>query len=122
VVDGEGVVGTAYNGTVNFTIADGATDFVAGDAFTVHVAAGQGTVKVVQLNLRRHRRQPERLRREPVRRLCAGRVDDVIQVLRRGPAVVRVEELIWPAGATADQIAHATNQLERLGILARASG
>src|SRR5258706_11860988 len=37
-LDGHGVVGTAYNGTINFTIADGATDFVSGDAFTVNVS------------------------------------------------------------------------------------
>lgn len=42
---GHGVVGTAYNGTINFTIADGATDFVSGDEFKVNVsyAAGAGT-------------------------------------------------------------------------------
>lgn len=37
-IDGDGVVGTAYNGSINFTIADGATDFIAGDAFTVSVS------------------------------------------------------------------------------------
>jgi hypothetical protein len=38
---GVGTVGTAFNGPINFTIADGATDFVAGDGFTVVV--GEGT-------------------------------------------------------------------------------
>src|SRR5579885_2782922 len=43
-VDGKGKVGVAYAGQVKFTIADGATDFVAGDQFTltVSVAAGSG--------------------------------------------------------------------------------
>lgn len=36
--DGTGTIGVAYNGTINFTLADGATDFVAGDGFTVNVS------------------------------------------------------------------------------------
>ncbi len=45
VVVGTGVVGTAFAGEVNFTITDGAADFVAGDQFDVTVAAGTGKVK-----------------------------------------------------------------------------
>lgn len=37
--EGTGTVGVAYNGAVNFTLADGATDFVAGDAFVIQVTA-----------------------------------------------------------------------------------
>lgn len=37
-LDGVATVGTAYNGTINGTIADGATDFVSGDYFTINVA------------------------------------------------------------------------------------
>ena len=40
IVIGQGVVGTAFAGPINFTIADGATDFVSGDGFKVTVAAG----------------------------------------------------------------------------------
>lgn len=35
------VVGTAFTGPINFTIADGATDFVAGDSFTFTVTGVQ---------------------------------------------------------------------------------
>jgi hypothetical protein len=51
VVDPDGVnvgvatVGVAFTGPVNFTIADGATDFASGDQFTITVAAGSGKVK-----------------------------------------------------------------------------
>lgn len=38
-VDGVAIVGVAYDGGINFTIADGADDFEAGDEFTVAVAA-----------------------------------------------------------------------------------
>lgn len=40
---GEGVVGTAFSNQVAFTIADGATDFVAGDAFTITVTQTDGS-------------------------------------------------------------------------------
>lgn len=42
-LDGAGSVGTAYNGTINFTLADGTTDFVAGDSFNVTVSYGSST-------------------------------------------------------------------------------
>ena len=40
---GDALVGTAFTSDhINFTIADGATDFAVGDFFTVSVAAGSG--------------------------------------------------------------------------------
>lgn len=41
-----GAVGTAYAGPIKFTIADGATNFVAGDKFTVTVGVGANTYGV----------------------------------------------------------------------------
>ena len=47
---GEAVVGTPFVGAVNFTIADGATDFIVGDAFVITVVeavpAGGGVFSV----------------------------------------------------------------------------
>ncbi len=43
---GRAFAGTAFVGPVNFTIADGATDFVAGDSFNVTVAAGTGQYRL----------------------------------------------------------------------------
>lgn len=37
-VDGHGAVGTAYNGRVNFTLADGASDYAPGDGHTIEVS------------------------------------------------------------------------------------
>ena len=47
-LDGTGVVAVAYNGSINFTLADGSTDFVAGDRIPVVVdyAAGSGKYKL----------------------------------------------------------------------------
>lgn len=43
VIIGRGTVGTAFSaGGLAFTLADGATDFVAGDGFNITVAAGSG--------------------------------------------------------------------------------
>lgn len=42
-VIGEGVVGTAFSNQIAFTIADGATDFVAGDSFNITVTQTDGS-------------------------------------------------------------------------------
>lgn len=43
--EGEAVTGTLYNGGIKFTIADGATDFAAGDGFTFAVTlAAEGPI------------------------------------------------------------------------------
>lgn len=42
---GRAVVGAAHASSIGFTISDGAVDFVAGDSFTVTVAAGTGKYK-----------------------------------------------------------------------------
>lgn len=46
-LDGIATVGTAYTGQVKFTIADGATDFSAGDTFTLPVTVAAGSGKYV---------------------------------------------------------------------------
>jgi hypothetical protein len=51
VIEGTGVIATPYNGSINFTLADGATDFVAGDYITVPVTQGGGGV-VLGITLR----------------------------------------------------------------------
>jgi len=45
VIDGFGKVGTPYNGLINFTLADGAADFVAGDGFKITVTAAVNAKK-----------------------------------------------------------------------------
>lgn len=47
VIVGVATVGAAFAGPIAFTIADGSTDFVAGDQFTVAVAVGTKYVKSV---------------------------------------------------------------------------
>src|SRR5438128_11443402 len=45
---GDGVVGSAFDNEITFTIADGATDFVSGDAFSIAVTGG--TYQVTEYN------------------------------------------------------------------------
>lgn len=47
---GIGNVGVAFNKEVKFTIADGATDFVVGDEFTLTVAADDADFSIVAFN------------------------------------------------------------------------
>jgi hypothetical protein len=42
-IDGRGTVGTAYDGGINFTLADGSADFVSGDGFNITVTAATAT-------------------------------------------------------------------------------
>ena len=42
-IDGRGTVGVAYDGGINFTLADGPTDFVSGDGFNITVTAATAT-------------------------------------------------------------------------------
>jgi hypothetical protein len=44
---GKATVGVAYDGPIRFTIADGSTDFKAGEGFTVTVAASEGDIKPI---------------------------------------------------------------------------
>ncbi len=47
---GQGTVGVAFNKEIKFTIADGATDFVVGDEFTLTVALNDNDFSIVPYN------------------------------------------------------------------------
>lgn len=113
---GVATVAVAFaGGGLGFTIADGATDFASGDAFTITVAAGSGKVK--EWN-------PANTDGSAV--ACAVLYDRVDAtgsdkpgvILARGPAIVTAAELEWFTGADAGQKAAAIAQLRLLGILA----
>lgn len=123
VLDGTGVIGTAYNGAINFTLADGSTDFVAGDRIGVTVAYGSGVVAkdvpwapaatdgsqtITGINL--------------VEADAPVGVDIELTVLARGPVIIRREAIAWPEGVTDAQKAAAYARLAELGIQPRISG
>lgn len=115
VTIGIAIVGTAFAGPVAFTIGDGATDFVAGDRFTITVAAGPGKYKEYN---------PANTdgSQTAVAILYAG-VDatagDLPGVVIARHAEVNAGELVWFSGADADQKDAALSQLKTHDIIAR---
>jgi len=99
---------------INFTIVDGATDFIVGDIFTIDVA--EGSKKATALDLTAVDGS-----QRAVGITCGAydATDAVIAgvIIARGPAMVNPDMLIWPDGITADQRAGALAELNTLGIV-----
>jgi len=110
-------VGVEFSTHLTFTIADGATDFAAGDAFTITVAAGSG--KWVQYDedggatgiatpagiLLLDVTAPD------------GADAEGVAIVRH--AVVDADKLTWPSTTEAGEKAAALAVLKSLGIVAR---
>ena len=115
---GRVAVGATFNNQIKYVIADGATDFAIGDAFSITVgiedtdyqiaaynpAGGDGSQRVAGI-------------------LWEGVTTDGVN-LGVGVVIVRAAEvrgvdLVWSAGITAIQRADAIRQLEKLGIIVR---
>jgi len=112
-----GTVAVAYSaGGLSFTLADGATDFAAGDAFTIEVTLS--AEKYLQLD-------PSASTGEEVaagilyRDTTAPDGSDVKAAVVTRDAEVNAAELVWPAGITAAETALATLQLKNQGIVLR---
>lgn len=116
VTIGTGTVGVEFiGGGLTFTLADGATDFKAGEGFTLTVAAGSG-------KYRGYRPANTDGSQAAVAVLLAA--VDAAAADKRGVAVVRdaevnAVELSWFAGATTEQKAAGLAQLALAGIIAR---
>jgi hypothetical protein len=116
-VVGDGVVATEFDNEIKFTVADGATDFISGDAFTIEVSAG--TYKYKEYN-------PANVdgSQRPAGVLYAA-VDasaaDAAGVVIARDAEIHTGEIAWFAGATTAQKNIALDLLaEQLGIVGRA--
>jgi hypothetical protein len=114
---GHGTVGVAFNaGGLSFTLGDGAIDFGAGDQFRIAVA---GSAKHAPLNL-------AATDGTQIAAAVLFATTDVTAGDKKALAMVRecevnASELVWPAGATANQIAAGIAQLATPGrdIIAR---
>lgn len=108
-------VAVAYaNPQLNFTLADGSTDFIVGDNFTVAVA--EGSEKVVAFD-------PAAINgSEDAAGFLISAVDatsaDKLGVIVERDALVAMDNLVWPVGISAPDKAAAIVQLEALGIKA----
>lgn len=119
VIDGHGTVGTAYNGTINFTLSDG-TDFVAGDSFRVTVVAADATAqdqyKTLDLAATDGTETAAGIVFEAVT-TGVGETAEVAAVVR--DAEVNGNLIAYPAGASADEKAAIRADLADLGIIVR---
>lgn len=116
-LDGVGTVGVAYDGSVKFTIADGATDFVAGDTGKVTLTAADGSLEYVP-------HDPAAVDGSQYAIAVLGDTIDATSADRkalivRRLALVRSSRLIFKAGISAADKARALATLASQLILAR---
>jgi hypothetical protein len=116
-LDGTGNVGVAYNGGINFTLADGGTDFSSGEGFTITVSYAAGSGKYTPW---------DPAAADGSQNACAilyNETDatggDQLSTVHVRECEVNGSELVYDEDATADEIAAANAQLLALGIVVR---
>ncbi len=115
-VVGIGTVAVAFEGGgLSFTLADGATDFVVGDKFTITVAAGSGKYKEWNPASTDGSQTAAGVLYDAVDASSA----DADGVIVARDAEVNASELAWFTGATSDNKTTGKSQLADLGIIAR---
>ena len=111
---GDLTVAVAYSNThFGITIADGATDFIVGDTFTITIAEDDWVAVVFAGT-----DGSQIARGISYDNYDASAADKAGVVICRD-AEVNADELTWPSGATAAQKAQAGRELEARGILQR---
>lgn len=111
--------GGAFDGEIKFALADGATDFIVGDAFTITVGIEVGDYEYKALNLAGVDGEDEAAAIAVYGAKTGAGESAKIAGMVRGPAQVRLSDLTFPAGITAVQKAVVLNELHALGIVAR---
>ncbi len=114
----EGSTGVAFSNQIGFTITAGGTAFAAGDGFTIGVAAGSGNVTPVNAAAVDGSAAAIGVVMRPAT-VPAAATAAVVLLERQG--VVLSDNLIWPTGASNNQIAAWTAQLAAAGIISRPS-
>lgn len=115
-VVGIGTVGAAFSGGgLSFTIADGATDFVASDAWTVTVAAGSGEYAAWDPAGTDGRQHAAAILFAPTNATDAAKQATV----HARATEVKSFALTWKTGATTPQIDAATAELAAAGVIIR---
>ncbi len=111
-------VGATFDNQIKFVIAD-ATDFKAGDAFSINVIREAGADEEVKaLNLAGNDGSQIASCIAVYPAVTDGTTKKKITFLTRN-SEVRASDLTWPAGITADQKATAVEQLRDAGIILR---
>lgn len=112
------VGGAAFAREIKFTISD-ATDFAVGDAFNIDITIENTDYDWAALDLTKagEAAEPGGIAVYPVTTDGTNKKSGAAIV--RGPCEVRLSDLTWPAGITADQKAACIRKLEALGIVGR---
>lgn len=112
---GDALVGTAFAKEITFTINDGATDFVAGDAFEIKVTGGTYKYKEYDPADADGGQRPSGILYDNVDATAADKAG--VGVVR--DAEIRSADVTWFAGATQAQKDEALDALAALGVIAR---
>lgn len=113
---GKVVVGATFNNQIKFVIADGATDFVAGDAFSITVGVEDADLQYVALTAAGPGAAKVAL---PLYGATTGvGATQAVSAITRS-AEVNGKTLTWPAGITAAVQAATISALARAGIVVR---
>lgn len=115
---GTATVGAAFNKEIKFTIADGATDFVVGDTFTVSVAADAEDYQYAAYDPAGTdgSEEPSAI---AIYGVTTGEDETADIAAITDDAEVNGHCLAWPSGITASQKADAIQSLNRSGIKVR---
>lgn len=118
VTIGRGTVASAFSASgIAFTLADGATDFAAGDGFTITVAAGSGKwVQYLDTGGATGLATPAGILLLDV---TAADGTDALGVAIVRDAIVSDNGIVWPSSADSTEKAAAVAVLKTLGILVR---
>lgn len=112
---GYGTVAVAFSaGGLSFTLADGNADFIVGDTFHITVSAYTAKAEEIDFAATDGSQSVYGILIGAVTVPAAADVNGV--ALTRGPALIRVEDLVWPAGTTAAQKAAVIGELNAKGI------
>lgn len=114
---GDVAAGATFSNQIRFALADGATDFAAGDGFDVTVAAGSGKVVALDPAAVDGSAQPCGVLLAAVTAPAGTDMPGI--ALTRGPAAIAEAGLVYPDGADAGQKAAIAAALAALGIPAR---
>jgi len=119
VTIGKVAVGATFATEVKFVIADGGTDFAAGDQFLITVGIEQTDYDYSALDLTKAGDFAKAAGLAVYGVTTDGTNKQKIAAIVRGPCEVRLSDLTFPAGITSAQKAEVIRQLEALGIVGR---
>ncbi len=116
---GRVAVGATFNNQIKFVVADGATDFAVGDAFSVTVGIEPGDQQFAPLDLAATDGSENAAAIAVYGAVTGAGETAQIAAIVRGPAQVRLSDLTFSGGITDAQKAQVVAQLAELGIIAR---